>query len=152
MYIEQQNLQIDQLKLQIQDLEKSLEMQEIKIKEERKTYNELLYEKQTEDASTNCPIYLENNRFDHKFEELNSLKTKLRFRLRRNMVSLNEIPSKLNLNELNFIKIQEGFTKHPFNLTLEESYLITMDLLSVEEPLDKNKHFEQDCELTFGVF
>ncbi|CAD8190424.1 unnamed protein product [Paramecium octaurelia] len=83
-----------------------------------------------------------------KKQEDKEIKAILRFRLKRSMVEQKEILNYLLTNEdCRFFSIQSRFQKFPFFLNAEESYDITMFLLTEESPYNY-KVLEKDLKFT----
>ncbi|CAD8169333.1 unnamed protein product [Paramecium octaurelia] len=130
-YIEQQNAQLGMKQNIIQNLEQEINKLELQIKDTRLKTQQMLQNKVCEDKGTQIP---------HKSKwTTEEIKAILRFRLKRSMIEQKDISEfLLKKGDQRFFSIQSRFQKFPFNLNAEQSYHITMFLLTEESPFGQS--------------
>ncbi|CAK89948.1 unnamed protein product (macronuclear) [Paramecium tetraurelia] len=130
-YIEQQNAQLGMKQNIIQNLEQEVNKLELQIKDIRLKTQQMLQNKVCEEKGTQIP---------HKSKwTTEEIKATLRFRLKRSMIEQKDVSEfLLKKGDQRFFSIQSRFQKFPFNLNAEQSYHITMFLLTEESPFGQS--------------
>ncbi|CAD8109759.1 unnamed protein product [Paramecium sonneborni] len=130
-FIEQQNAQLGMKQNIIQNLEQEINKLELQIKDIKLKTQQMMQNKICEDKAT---------QIQHKSKwTIEEIKAILRFRLKRSMIEQKEISNfLLKKGDQRFFSIQSQFQKFPFNLNIEQSYHITMFLLTEESAFGQN--------------
>ncbi|CAD8104406.1 unnamed protein product [Paramecium sonneborni] len=130
-FIEQQNAQLGMKQNIIQNLEQEINKLELQIKDIKLKTQQMMQNKVCEEKGT---------QIQHKSKcTIQEIKSILRFRLKRSMIEQKEISNLLlKKGDQRFFSIQSQFQKFPFNLNIEQSYLITMFLLTEESAFGQN--------------
>ncbi|CAK93479.1 unnamed protein product (macronuclear) [Paramecium tetraurelia] len=136
--MKQQDLLISEKKDIIENLQQEVKNLETKLVELQSS------QKQRKKKQEDKGIQIQNN----SKQTIEEIKAILRFRLKRSMVEQKEIQNYLLKDEdYRFFSIQSQFQKFPFFLNAEESYDITLFLLTEESPYNQNV-LERDLKLT----